>query len=119
VKECQRCGAQRGPHQIAKLDIDLTNRSGAAEDLAGIAVQLSASNWLRLKRCTPWTGACIDEPFGALDATNKRALAMHVATMLLDRFDLALVVAHDRGILDALPSQVAIVADEDGSKLEG
>jgi DNA repair exonuclease SbcCD ATPase subunit len=119
VKECQRCGAQRGPHLIQKLDIELTNRSGAAEDLAGIAVQLSASNWLRVKRSTPWTGACIDEPFGALDATNKRALALHVSTMLRDRFDVALVVAHDRGILDALPSQVAIVADDEGSRLEG
>lgn len=119
VKDCPRCGTPRGRHMIEKLDIDLTNESGAAEDLAGIAVQLSASNWLRAKRGTPWGCVCIDEPFGALDATNKRALAVHIATMLRDRFDLALVVAHDRGILDALPAQITIVADATGSRLEG
>lgn len=118
AKQCPRCGAVRGPHMIAKLDIELTNSSGAADDLAGIAVQLAASNWLRLKRGTPWAAVCIDEPFGALDRTNRNALAVHVATMLRDRFDLALVVAHDRAILDALPAQVAIVADASGSSLE-
>ena len=110
--------AERGPNVAAKLVIDLSNRSGAAEDLAGMAVGLAASQWLRSKRASAWSAAYIDEPFGALDAHNKRALSNHVATMLRRSFASAFVVAHDREILDAMPGRVVISAGPKGSTLE-
>ena len=118
IKTCTRCGAQRGPNTAAKLVIDLTNRSGAAEDLAGIAVGLSASAWLRAKRGSNWGSVCIDEPFGALDQHNKKALSVHVATLLKNSFASAFIVAHDREILDALPQRVSIVGTDAGSCFE-
>lgn len=118
VKACTRCGATRGPNVTAKLVIDLSNRSGAAEDLAGIAVGLAASVWLRGKRGASWGSVCIDEPFGALDQHNKKALSVHVASLLKQSFSSAFIVAHDREILDALPQRLTIVGSDKGSKLE-
>ena len=115
VKQCTRCGANRGANTTAKLVIELSNRSGAAEDLAGIAVGLSASVWLRSRRSSSWGSVCIDEPFGALDQHNKKALSVHVATLLKQSFSSAFIVAHDREILDALPQRVTIQGSDNGS----
>ena len=119
VKTCQYCAAPRGKNVVAKLVIDLSNRSGAAEDLAGIAVGLAASQWLRHKRASGWSSVFIDEPFGALDTHNKKALSVHVATLLKRSFDSAFVVAHDKSILDALPSRITIIGTDKGSRLQG
>lgn len=117
VKKCERCGATRGPKLVEKLDIELSDRSGAAEDLAGIAFQLAAGAWLRRSRGTPWSVACIDEPFGSLDESNRRALSVHLAAMLRGRYGFAqaFVIAHDRGIMDAMPKRLEIEATEAGS----
>lgn len=119
VKQCERCGAGRGPKTIDKLDIEISDRSGAAEDLAGISLQLAAAAWLRRERNVGWSVAFIDEPFGSLDAANRRALSTHFAAMLKGRYGFAqsFVVAHDQSITDALPARVEIVADDRGSAL--
>lgn len=118
VKQCERCGAQRGPKQIDRLDVELSDRSGAAEDLAGIAFQLAAGAWLRQARGAAWSVACIDEPFGALDETLKRSLATHIATMLMGRygFEQALVVSHDSATREMMPHVIEIVAGDAGSR---
>lgn len=117
VKMCP-CGATRGQNHVAKLVIDMSDRSGAAEDLAGIAVGLSASVWLRAKRTSPWSAVFIDEPFGSLDLHNKRALSTQIATMISRGFSSAFVVAHDRSILDSLPGRITITGTANGSVLE-
>lgn len=118
VKRCERCGAARGPHLVNKLEVVLSDRSGAAEDLAGAAVQLSASAWLRADRASGWSTALIDEPFGQLDGANRRAFAGHLATLLRGRygFEQALVIAHHSSVLDALPGRIEIV-NEGGNAL--
>ena len=120
VKECLRCGAKRTPKTVDKLDLQLSDRSGAADDLAGIGFQLSAAAWLRWERATRWSVAFIDEPFGSLDASNRRALAGKLGTMLGSRFGFnqAFVVAHDEGIMDALPQRVEIIASDEGSRFK-
>ena len=70
---------------VHRLDIELSDRSGAAEDLAGAAFQLSASAWLRSERNSAWSVALLDEPFSQLDAGNRRAFATHLAAMLSGR----------------------------------
>lgn len=113
VRSCERCGAERGQQLESKLEIALSDRSGAAEDLAGAAVQLAASRWLRDDRGTAWSTALLDEPFGALDAAHRKGLASHLAAMLSGRygFEQALVVAHHSSVLDALPGRIEIVRD--------
>lgn len=117
VKECGTCGAGRGPKTIDKLDLELSDRSGAAEDLAGIAFQLSAAAWLRRARGAQMSVCFIDEPFGALDESHRRALSSHLAAMLRGRygFEQSFIVSHDRAVMDALPNRVEIVATDERS----
>ncbi len=93
------------------MRIELTQRSGAAEDLAGLAVQIAASAWLRESRGSAWRSIAIDEPFGSLDSCHSRALGAHLAALLAGKhgFLQSFVVAHDRASLDAFPSRIEIV----------
>lgn len=120
VKACERCGAARGPKMEQRLDVELSDRSGAAEDLAGVAIQLSAGAWLRSKRSASWSIACIDEPFGALDASNRQALAAHLLTMLRTEygFQQAFVIAHEGGLVDVMPGRVRVIGRGSYSTLE-
>ncbi len=108
-KACPRCEAPRGPKIDDKLEVELSDRSGAAEDLAGIALQLAASAWLRARRGAAWAMVAIDEPFGALDVANGRALAVHLAGMLTSgAFRQGFVIAHTPAAMDALPSRLQV-----------
>lgn len=118
AKECARCGAVRLRKTDEKLHIQLSDRSGAAEDLGGLAFQLAAARWLRERRGSPWSVLVLDEPFGALDEHNRKALASSLATLVSEGFEQAFVIAHDRGTLDALPNRIRIVAHEEHSTVE-
>lgn len=117
IRKCSNCGAERGPKLVNKLDIVLSNRSGAAEDLAGIAFQLSASAWLRNDRACDWGVAFLDEPTGSLDRANRKGLSTHLANMLRGSygFSQAFVISHDRASTDAFQGHIEIVSDEKGS----
>lgn len=113
VKECGRCGAPRGAKTINRLEVELSDRSGAAEDLAGGALQLAASAWLRADRGAGWGVAMLDEPFGTLDASHRRTFGAHLATMLSGRYGFAqsFVIAHHSSALDSLPGRIEVVSD--------
>lgn len=117
AKECERCQTARGPNLVNKLDILLTDQSGAAEDLAGAALQLAAARWLRSDRGSDWGVAMIDEAFGALDPANRRAFASHLAGMLHAGygFDQSFVIAHHASVLDALPGRILVTAHGPGN----
>jgi DNA repair exonuclease SbcCD ATPase subunit len=108
VKQCERCGAARGPLLINKLDVVLSDRSGAAEDLVGAAVQLAASSWLRADRQIDWSVAMIDEPFGQLDEYGRQAFAGHLGSLLRNSFKQSFVIAHHSSVLDALPGRILV-----------
>lgn len=119
VKACTLCGATRGPKLDDKLDLDLSDRSGAAEDLAGLALQLAASGWLRERRGARWSCVVLDEPFGALDEHNGRALAVHLAGMIRGKsFRQGFVIAHSAGAMAALPGRIVVTGGADGSTVE-
>ncbi len=113
VKSCERCQASRGPKLVEKLTVELSDRSGAAEDLGGMAVLLGASAWLRHKRGAAWSSVFLDEPLGALDLANRKAFGSYIAGMLRGRqgFEQAFCIAHTRDSMDALPNRIEIVAE--------
>jgi len=117
IKQCTRCGAERGPLLVNKLDIVLSDRSGAAEDLAGAAIQLSASAWLRTDRNSAWSTALLDEPFGQLDPSNRRAFATHLTSMLAGRygFNQAFVVSHTPDTVNQLAGRIVVSRSGDYS----
>jgi hypothetical protein len=117
VKVCTLCGAERGPKVEDRIDLVLSDRSGAAEDLAGIAVQLAAGAWLRRKRGARWSTVLVDEPFGALDGAHRRALAGQLATLLRGRrgYRQGFVIAHSTGAMDALGGRILVKGQRDGT----
>jgi len=112
VKACGECGEARGRHQVSKLEVDLTRRSGAAEDLGGIALRLAASEWLRRDRASAWASASLDEPFSQADAANRRALGAKLWPMLRAAgFAQAFISSHTHDVLNALPARIDIECD--------
>ncbi len=112
VKQCEKCQSPRGANLVNKLDILLSDQSGAAEDLAGAAVQLGASAWLRANRGVRFATALIDEPFSACDAANKRSLANYLSRMLTrpGGFEQALVISHDSST-NVFPGVIEVVGN--------
>lgn len=117
IRSCEACGAKRGPNTQRKLTIAPTRRSGAADDLAGIALGIAASLWLRAQRGSRWATVFIDEPFGALDSHNRQALGAHITQMLKSSYASAFVVAHEKSVLEAMPDRLNIFAGSDGSRI--
>jgi len=118
VKVCQKCNAERGANIVQKLEVNLSDRSGAAEDLAGIAIQLAASGWLRRTRGVPWAVAMLDEPFAACDKANRTAMTRHIVRMLGNGFEQGFVISHSSETAHTFPGMIRIVGDENGSRLE-
>jgi DNA repair exonuclease SbcCD ATPase subunit len=118
AKKCEACGTARGKRTDGKLHLDLSDVSGAAEDLGGLAFQLAAARWLRRRRGSPWSVLVLDEPFGQLDGANRRALATSLVGLVADGYDQAFVIAHDRATLDAMPHRIRVIAGERSSRLE-
>lgn len=110
AKHCQRCGEVRGRVVHDRLTVLLSDRSGAAEDLAGLWLQRAAFEWLRERRSSAWRSMVLDEPFGALDPAHRRAVAAEVARMAREQEQL-FVVAHQPGILESLPARILIRGD--------
>lgn len=119
VKACSRCSAPRPKQVTERLDIELSDESGAADDLAGGLLQFAAGAWLRHDRGSAWSVAVLDEPFGSLDAANRKLLAGHLPRLLSEcGFEQAFVIAHHGGIMEAMPGRVSIVAGPEGSRFE-
>lgn len=108
VKECTRCGATRGKKLSSNLTIELSDRSGGADDLAGVMFQLSAADWLRRARGIGWSIFLIDEPFGSLDRAHVRRLSVHLGKLLGQQFGAsqAFVVAHDTDVLESTAGRI-------------
>lgn len=118
VKECATCGAARGYRQQEIDEIVLSDRSGAAEDLAGVFVQFAAAEWLRADRGTEWGVALIDEPFGALDEANRTAFAEYLGVLLrATGYVQAFVVGHHPEISEQFPGEILVVAGPESSSV--
>lgn len=112
VKECARCREPRGPKLVQSLELVLSWRSGAAENMAGIFVQLAASAWLRSSRGSAWSTALLDEPTDALDRTHRLALMRAtVGALSTCGFEQGFIVSHSRDVADSMPGRIEIVSD--------
>lgn len=119
AKECPSCHVQRSPKMDVRLGIEISDSSGGSADIVGLMFQLSAARWLREARGMQWGTYCIDEPFGSLDPSNRRALASGFHSMMEQDFGArqAFVVAHDMETLESLPARIEIVSDGGMSKV--
>lgn len=110
--ECPGCSAPRGPAIIQQLRMKLSDRSGAAEDLAGVTFQLAAARRLRERHDGGISFAVLDEPFGALDVVHRRSLALVLPKVLAAAgLDQSFTIAHSPDVLEALPGRILIKGD--------
>jgi len=111
VKVCPVCSSERKHKTNDKLSFELSDRSGAAEDLAGMAFQIAAAQYLRIQRDSNLSILLLDEPFGQLDEYNRRSIASHLSAMLMSSgFQQAMIVAHHDGITDVMPNRIVITS---------
>jgi DNA repair exonuclease SbcCD ATPase subunit len=109
VKVCARCGAERGPKVVERLEIVPSRRSGAADDFAGFAVALGASRWLREERGSAWGTTLLDEPVAQVDRAYRRSFASKLPEVLrMSGFGQALVTAHHPDVLETLPGKILV-----------
>lgn len=119
VKECGRCGAGRGKNVVNRLEFEFSDRSVAAEDLAGVVVQLAAAAWLRHVRGTAFATAILDEPMAHCDRANRRAMTRSLTQMLCSRFgfEQALVITHTPDAA-SFPGTILVTGSGPHSKVE-
>lgn len=118
VKECG-CGEARGQKRVRRLDVDLSARSGAAEDLAGLALSLAAGTWLRGERGSGFGLALLDEVGSQLDRSHRRMMAQHLPRMLgAARVEQALVVSHSPESVLSLPGRIVVRSDGKWARVE-
>lgn len=118
VKKCASCGEARGGKRVQRLDVELSSRSGAAEDLAGLALSLSAGAWLRGDRGSPWSAVFLDEPWSQLDKAHRRIASQHVPALLAaSHVRQAFVISHDPASVASLPGRIAVTSDGTWSRV--
>ena len=116
VKECERCQTARGPNLVNKLDIVLTDQSGAAEDICGISLQLAAAKWLRADRGSGLELVILDEPLSQLDRNHRKGIALHLAAMLSQTFAFkqAFVISHQPEAVEIFPGRILVTGEGRG-----
>jgi DNA repair exonuclease SbcCD ATPase subunit len=118
VKVCTRCGVERGPHLVNEFKVELSNQSGSAEDLAGIAMNLAAADWFRRDRQAAWSTVILDEPLSACDAENAAAVAGHLPGLLRHfGFTQAFVCSHSPSHMASMPKLIEIEAGHESSRI--
>jgi DNA repair exonuclease SbcCD ATPase subunit len=119
TKACGDCGAERLPKIEERLDLVASARSkGAAEDLAGLAIQLAAAAWLRAERGIRWGVVVLDEVTASLDKSHRRSIGRVLATMIREAgFEQGFVISHSPDVVESLPGRIEIVASKSGSKV--
>lgn len=119
VKSCARCGVERGKQVVNDFKIVPSDRSGAADDLAGITFQLASADWLKRDRDAGWSVAILDEPTGSLDAEHRQAVAGKLPQLLAHfGYVQSFIVSHDPAVVHACPAVIEIEAGPDGSRLK-
>jgi DNA repair exonuclease SbcCD ATPase subunit len=119
VKAC-KCGEKRGPKLIEKSDILFSDRSGAAEDIIGGIIRLEAGKWFKADRGSNWSTLLVDEPFGALDDSNRDAFArlLKLACTPINGAAQAFIVAHNNDVMDDLPATILVRRYDGHSTIE-
>jgi len=120
VRSCPSCAAPRGQKIEQKFRCEVTPKSGGMDALAGIGVRFSGGAWLKARRGSAWSVACLDEPLAAVDAHNRALIGRHLVSMLGSHYGIeqAFVSAHDQGLLDSLPRRILVRGSDKGSSLE-
>lgn len=113
LKICPVCSKERQNKISDKLTFDISDRSGAAEDLAGMAFQVAASQYLKERKGSMFSSLMLDEPFGQLDEHNRHSIVTRFLNVLgLAGFEQSFIVAHHNNISHSMPGCIEIVSND-------
>lgn len=118
IKICERCGNARGMKVRHEFSTQLSDYSGAAEDLAGFGLRVAVYNWLKATKGFDWTIGLFDEPASALDPYHRRALGTHILKLLGQSFDQVFLISHTREVFTGIPNQILVMGDGKWSKIQ-
>lgn len=118
VKRCERCGAPRGHKMSHEFRWRLSNTSGAARDLAGLALRAAGFSWLRGARGASWSVAAFDEVTGQLDRAHRASVSASIRRLLVGTFSQAFLTAHEPGVLATCDKQILIAGSGDWSTIK-
>lgn len=107
-KTCLGCGAERGLKQRQEFCWELSDRSGAARDLVGLALRCGAFRFLREARGSDFSIGAFDEPMSQLDEANREAIGRHLQRMFGATFEQVFVADHHVGFTDAISRKIVI-----------
>ncbi len=117
VKRCETCDAERGQNIVQSLEFILSDRSGGADDFAGIALQLAAGSYLLRLRQSSWASVMIDEPFAKMDQTIRRAAAKQLLRLLGEgAYRQVMVISHSQDTVNLYPARINIHVARDGTR---
>lgn len=119
-KCCPRCKSDRPIQSLDRPGLEMSDRSGAAEDLVGGGLRFGASAWIRRKRAIQWGTVAIDEPFGSLDTDNREGFARYLTTSLMGRygFEQGFIIAHHDDVMSSMPGRIKVIGTPSGSRIE-
>ena len=115
VKRCE-CGAERQAAVKHEFSWVPSARSGAALDLAGLALRCGAHELRHVEGRLSL--ALLDEPLAQCDAANVELVSRHLARMVGGAFEQAIVADHHTGFMDALPRRIVVVGSGRWSRIE-
>lgn len=104
---------------MQKLEVELSDRSGALDDLGSMCLQLSAWRWLRAARGIAWNVLVLDEPASAFDRSLRRSFTAYLHRVLLTAaIEQVFVISHDASMLESLPGRIQITNDGGNASVE-
>ena len=112
AKACGRCGVARQPARVERLDVVLSQQSGALEDLVGVFLSLSSAKWLAQDRGSAFESVFLDECTSHLDKAHRSSFARKLPAILSGMGALqGFVVSHDAATTAALPARIVVEGD--------
>jgi hypothetical protein len=118
VKRCERCGVPRGLKVKHEFRWKPSRTSGAARDLVGLALRVSAFEWLSAVRGAALSVAVLDEVTGQLDVAHRASVSASIRRLLAGTFEQAFLTAHESGVLAACDRRLLITSDGDWSTIK-
>jgi DNA repair exonuclease SbcCD ATPase subunit len=90
--------------------------SGGGKILLSVAIRLALTQLARRRKGSVWGSIFLDEVFGALDQTNRRAMADLVTSTLLESlgFDQIFLISHDPNVQSSLADTLTVNRHSEG-----
>ena len=97
---------------VEKLEVVLSQQSGALEDLCGVFLSFAAARWLAVDRGSAFESVFADEVTAHLDRAHRAAFARKLPAILGGMgARQGFVISHDSATIASLPAKLLVESD--------